>query len=192
MFNWYSFIPFALVSIFTPGPNTMTAMSNGSKKGVIRALPFNFGVMCGFFVVMMLCATFCSLLSAFIPKIKTPMLIVGACYLLYLAYKMLRGGALAERDAVTGFGAAIALQFINAKLFLFGVMVMQIYILPAFEGQYLILAGFSLLLCTTAFVATLCWSAFGATFQRLFAKHGKVLNVILALMLVYCAVSLFL
>ena len=39
---------------------------------------------------------------------------------------------------------------------------------------------------------TLCWSAFGSAFKWLFSKHARVVNLVMALLLVYCAVSLFL
>lgn len=69
---------------------------------------------------------------------------------------------------------------------------MEAYILPHFQGQPLILGGFALLLALIGFVFTLVWSAFGAAFQRLFSRHARAVNTVMALLLVYCAVSLFL
>ena len=86
MFNWISFLTYAVVTAVTPGPNNIMSMSNGSRKGFRGALPFNLGIWLGFSIVMLLCTLFCSVLSAFIPKIKLPMLIIGAAYMLYLAW----------------------------------------------------------------------------------------------------------
>jgi cysteine/O-acetylserine efflux protein len=36
------------------------------------------------------------------------------------------------------------------------------------------------------------WSAFGSTFCKILSEHAKIVNPILALLLIYCAVSLFL
>ena len=71
-------------------------------------------------------------------------------------------------------------------------MSMEAYILPVFNAQFFPLAGFALLLAFIGFAFTLCWSAFGSVFKRLFSKHAKIMNTLLALLLVYCAVSLFL
>ena len=104
MFNWISFLTYAVVTAVTPGPNNILSMSNGNRKGFRGALPFNFGILVGFSVVMLLCTAFCSLLSAWIPKIKLPMLIVGAAYMLYLAWETFRSSGVTEKDDGTVFG----------------------------------------------------------------------------------------
>lgn len=86
MFRWLPFLTYAIVTTVTPGPNNIMSMSNGNRKGFKKALPFNFGILLGFSIVMLLCTAFCSLLSAWIPKIKLPMLIIGAGYMLYLTF----------------------------------------------------------------------------------------------------------
>ena len=90
MFSWFSFLTYAIVTAVTPGPNNIMSMSNASRKGFHRALPFNLGIWAGFSIVMILCTIFCSMLSALIPKIKMPMLVIGAVYMLYLAWETLR------------------------------------------------------------------------------------------------------
>ena len=60
------------------------------------------------------------------------------------------------------------------------------------NGQILPLLGFALLLAFIGFAFTLCWSVFGSVFKKLFSKYAKITNTLMALLLVYCAVSLFL
>ena len=43
MFSWFSFLTYAIVTAVTPGPNNIMSMSNASRKGFHRALPFNLG-----------------------------------------------------------------------------------------------------------------------------------------------------
>ena len=192
MFNWFSFLTYAVVTAITPGPNNIMSMTNGSRKGFRKALPFNLGIWVGFSIVMVLCTVFCSLLSSLIPKIKTPMLVVGADYMLYLAWETFRSGGIEEGSHRDGFLSGLLLQFINPKIYVYCIMSMEAYILPYFSGQVLPLLGFALLLAFIGFFFTLCWSAFGSVFHWLFSKHAKVVNTIMALLLVYCAVSLFL
>jgi len=193
MFNWLSFLTYALVTTVTPGPNTIASMSGGSKNGFRKTLPFNFGVLAGVSVIMALCALFCSLLSSVLPKIRTPMLIIGAAYILYLAWMTWRSGAVTEGEAPKGgFFSAVLLQFLNVKLILYGLVSMETYILPYYQHNIPALLGFSLLMATFCFAATLLWSAFGSAFKWLFAKHAKAVNLVMALLLIYCAVSLFL
>lgn len=192
MFNWVSFLTYAVVTAVTPGPNNIMSMSNGSRKGFIGAIPFNLGIWAGFSDVMLICTAFCSMVSSLIPKIKLPMLIVGAAYMLYLAWETFRSSDSIEEDhSRDGFLSGLLLQFINPKIYIYCIMSMEAYILPFYNGNYPALFGFAMLLAFIGFVFTLCWSAFGSVFKRLFSNHAKLMNTIMALLLVYCAVSLF-
>lgn len=152
MFSWVSFLTYAVVTAVTPGPNNIMSMSNGSRRGFRGALPFNFGILAGFSVVMILCTAFCSLLSAWIPKIKTPMLIVGACYMLCLAWETFRSSDAIEEDhSRDGFLSGLLLQFINPKIYIYCIMSMEAYILPFYHGQLLPLLGFALFLALVGF-----------------------------------------
>ena len=193
MFNWGSFLTYAVVTAITPGPNNIMSMSNGSRKGFKKALPFNFGIGVGFSIVMRLCTACCSMLSTLIPKIKTPMLIIGAAYMLYLAWGTYKSSdAIEENHSREGFWSGFFLQFINPKIYIYCIMSMEAYILPFYNGQYLALFGFAMLLAFIGFFFTLCWSAFGSVFKVLFSKYSRIVNTVMALLLVYCAVSLFL
>ncbi|WP_347563343.1 LysE family transporter [Lactonifactor sp. BIOML-A4] len=168
-------------------------MSNGIRKGFRGALPFNLGILTGFSLVMLLCTAFCSLLSSFIPRIKLPMLLAGACYMLYLAWETFRSSASVESShSHDGFLPGLLLQFINPKIYIYCIMSMEAYILPYYAGQSLLLFGFALLLAFIGFVFTLLWSAFGSGFKWLFSRHARMVNTVMALLLVYCAFSLFL
>lgn len=193
MFHWFPFLLYAVVTAVTPGPNNIMSMSNAGRMGFRRALPFNLGIWAGFSVVMVLCTLCCSLLSVVIPKIKLPMLVIGACYMLYLAWATFRGGTeVTEGHSRTGFLSGFALQFINPKIYIYCIISMEAYILPYYAGQPLILLGFALLLAGIGFAFTLVWSAFGSLLRVLLTKHGRLINTAMALLLVYCAVSLFL
>ncbi len=193
MFPWFSFLTYAVITAATPGPNNIMSMSNGIRKGFRGALPFNFGIWTGFSLVMVLCTLFCTLLSALIPKIKLPMLILGAGYMLYLAWETFRSSDLIEEDhSHSGFFPGFLLQFINPKIYIYCIMSMEAYILPFYSQNATALLSFALLLAFIGFVFTLCWTAFGSVFQTLFSRHARVVNTILALLLVYCALSLFL
>lgn len=192
MFHWFSFLTYAVVTAVTPGPNNIMSMSNGSRKGFRSALPFNFGIWAGFSMVMLICTAFCTMVSTLIPKIKLPMLILGALYMLYLAWETFRSSdGIKEGAAREGFLSGLLLQFVNPKIYIYCVMSMEAYILPFYQSNPLALVGFALLLAWIGFVSTLCWSAFGSAFKWLFSQHARVMNTVMALLLVYCAISLF-
>ena len=193
MFPWYSFLTYAVITAATPGPNNIMSMSNAGRLGFRRALPFNLGIWVGFTLVMALCTVFCTALSALIPAIRLPMLVLGAAYMLYLAWGTFRSSDVIQEDhAREGFRSGLLLQFINPKIYLYGIMSMEAYILPYYSGQPAVLLFFALLLAFIGFVFTLAWAAFGSVFRLLFSRHARTVNTIMALLLVYCAVSLFL
>ena len=193
MFPWYSFLTYAVITAATPGPNNIMSMSNAGRLGFRRALPFNLGIWVGFTIVMVLCTLFCTALSALIPAIRLPMLVLGAAYMLYLAWGTFRSSDVIQEDhAREGFRSGLLLQFINPKIYLYGIMSMEAYILPYYSGQPAVLLFFALLLAFIGFVFTLAWAVFGSVFRLLFSRHARTVNTIMALLLVYCAVSLFL
>ena len=193
MFPWPTFLTYAVITAATPGPNNIMSMSNASRKGFWAALPFNLGIWVGFTLVMIACTLFCSALAALIPILRLPMLALGAAYMLHLAWATFRSSdTIREDHSREGFCSGLLLQFINPKIYLYCIMSMEAYILPYYSGKLAILLAFALLLAFIGFVFTLCWSAFGSAFRRLFSRHAKGVNTVMALLLVYCAVSLFL
>lgn len=42
----------------------------------------------------------------------------------------------------------------------------------------------------TGFLCTLLWAVFGAVFERFFKRWSKVVNAVMALLLVYCAATM--
>jgi threonine/homoserine/homoserine lactone efflux protein len=178
--------------IFTPGPNNIMSMNNAARKGLRMALPFNFGVLIGTFFVLIFGLVFSSVLFTLIPQIHLPMKILGAAYMLYLALKTVMPSKAQEQNGSgVNFAAGIVLQFLNPKLVIFAITIMATFVLPWFTSKP-ILFCFVLFITITGFVSTVCWAAFGSLFSRIFIQHGRILNIVMAALLVYCAVSLFL
>lgn len=194
MFNVYAFLAYIFITAYTPGPNNIMSMSIAGRYGFKKSMRFNLGILCGFSAVMALCTLFSAALYSILPAVKPYMLVVGALYMLYLAWKTWKspGHLQSEtaKDKSSSFVSGMLLQFVNVKVIIYGITAMSSYILPNFHDPA-IYALFALLLCFVGFSGTLCWSAFGSLFSRLFMRHTKLINAILALLLVYCAVSLF-
>lgn len=192
MFSWLSFLSYAVLTTATPGPNNIMSMSNASRIGLKRSFPFNIGVWVGFSIVMLFCTLFCNTLVEIIPKIKMPMMILGALYMLWLAWKTFRSSSVSDQasEQIT-FLSGLILQFINPKIYIYGIVSMQAYILPFYQGQWTKLVFFALLLATIGASFNICWALFGSLFRVLFSQYARITNTIMALLLVYCAVSLF-
>lgn len=191
--NWPAFCSYVLLTAITPGPNTIMSMSNAAKYGFKRAFPFNVGVLLGFLVVMGLCAAFSSLLYEFIPSVKPYMLVLGAAYILYLAWGIWRDKPHAEKKSrfsrTNTVAAGAALQFVNVKVILYGITSLSSFVLPHYNSVP-VLALFCVILSVTGFLCTLLWALFGAVFEKFFKRWSKVVNAVMALLLVYCAATM--
>jgi threonine/homoserine/homoserine lactone efflux protein len=120
------------------------------------------------------------------------MKILGAAYMGYLIITTLLPSKKHEINNNSGsFIVGAALQLINPKIIIYGITAMSSYILPYYNAM-LILIGFAFLLSFVGFIGTICWALFGSVFSILFNKHKKIINIIMSILLLYCAVSLFL
>lgn len=189
--NALAFLSYVVVTTFTPGPNNIMSMSNASRCGFKRSMRFTLGVGVGFFLIIGLSIAFATALYGAIPAIKPVMTVIGAAYMLWLAWKIATSSA---HDANTGpqntFLSGLLLQFLNPKGILFGVTVASTFIVPYYRSAP-ILVGFAAALALVGLAATTSWALFGSVFQRFTAKNHRVVGYVMAALLAYCAVSLF-
>lgn len=188
-----SFLLYVFITSFTPGPNNIMAMLFANKYGFKKTQRFCLGVGAGFFVIMIMSSYFNLVLHNFIPKIELPMMILGAGYMLYLALKIITSKDSLQDDEggkYNSFFAGMLLQFINPKGILYGITVVGTFILPYHTSNISFLL-FSLLLAVVGFMSTSSWSLFGSVFQKFLSKYRSQFNVVMALLLVYSAISIF-
>ena len=191
MIPWISFITFIIIVAFTPGPNNIMSMNNAVNVGFKKGMKFNYGIFFGFIVVMILCLVFSSVLYSMIPKIQFPMKVLGAAYMVYLIIKTLVPSKKDETKNKGGsFIVGALLQLINPKIMIYGITAMSSFILPYYNDIPMLLF-FAFLLAFVGFVGTVFWALFGALFSKLFSTYGKLINVIMSVLLLYCIVSLF-
>lgn len=195
--NFGAFFSYVFLSSITPGPNNIMSMSLASSYGLKPALRYCLGVGVGIALIAAVMAVFSSLLYSYLENIELIMKIIGAAYILYLAFLIVRDKPHEQKkenkthlrpDSM--FTGAI-MQFINPKGILFCMVCMSTFILPHYQSL-LEIGIFTLILGAFGVFSSSCWAFFGSVFQKLFSRYRKVINIILALLLVYCAVSLFL
>lgn len=195
MFNLASFLTYIIVSTYTPGPNNITAMSIGSSGGFRKAMIFCVGMFLGAVTLIGTGMALSKTLYTLIPKIKLPIMIFGSMYMLYLAYKILKSSSVEKNKIQSNsslFLTGVTLQFINPKAIVFSITTTSVYIAPYFE-KFSTISLFVLLLAFIGFTGVVIWAAFGSVFYKLFSsKYQKAINIVMAFLLVYCAVSLFL
>lgn len=168
------------------------SMTTASKYGFKKSFPFNLGVLLGFLVVMGLSAAFSTLLYRLIPHAEPVMLWLGAVYILWLAWSVWKDAPHGSKQGLAQTASVLSgmvLQFVNVKVILYGITAMSTFILPHYRGFFPV-AFFVILLSVTGFAGTCCWALFGSVFKKFFNRHRKASNAAMALLLVYCAVTM--
>jgi len=189
----FSFLTFVVITSFTPGPNNFMAMLFANKQGFTKTIPFSLGVGAGFFMLIGLCSFFNIALTNIMPIIKLPLTLFGVGYMLYLAFKIATNKASdldKEGDNNSNlFLTGILLQFINPKGILFGITVVATYILP-YYSSYFSFFLFAIFLGIVGILSTSSWALFGSAFQKILHQYRQPFNIIMALLLVYSAISI--
>jgi len=186
-----SFLVYTTITAFTPGPNNILALSATSNFGIKKSKNLLLGICLGFFCVMLLCGVFSLALASILPKVTGVMKYVGAVYILWLAWHVLKSKP-SHSDHDGGnmtFLGGFLLQFINVKIILYGITALGSFIFP-FYDSFIIIFGFILLLSLIGNTGTLAWGYMGSIFRATFNKHYKILNVVMCLLLVQSAISL--
>lgn len=191
MFNFYPFLTYALVTIFTPGPNNILSMTNGLRYGYRCTLGFLAGISTGFLTVMLISGLLNVALVSIVPQIRFWLNLFGAGYMIYLAGHIAfsrPSGEGSDRIELSTFGAGFTLQFINLKGILFGVTVFALFITPIYQNP-VIVGLFALLLTCIAFLAVSSWALGGNLFRSFLQKHERWFNLAMGALLVYTAIA---
>lgn len=187
-----AFWTYTLITALTPGPNNILALSAATAHGFRQSIRVLAGMSLGFLVVMLLCAGIAFSLAVIDPAIIHLLSWVGAAYILWLAWKIATSPAADEnaRPKPVGFWVSFGLQFVNVKIILYGITALSTFVLPQTQALNWVI-GVSILLALIGTFGNVCWALAGHLFQRAFRHYGRQLNIILALLLVYCAVRIF-
>lgn len=193
MLHLYDFLIYCFITAYTPGANNLLTMSNAIRLGFLQSVRFNLGILAGFTVVMSVCTAFSATLYSYLPKVKIVMQILGAAYMLYLAWKVWKSSSELNADGgkEASFFSGMVLQFANPKIYIYAITAMSLYILPVYHSLSALM-GFTVILSLIGASGSFVWALFGSAFCKFFSKHTKTVNMIMALLLAYCAVSLFL
>ena len=185
-----NFFIYSVINAFTPGPGNILALNTVTNYGYKKGRPLFGGIFAGYYVVQMICAIFVFGVSTFLPDVLGIMKYIGAAYILWLAVHIAISRP--DTDSVeksASFLKGFLLQFVNVKIYLFGITALTGYITD-FSASLWVLILFEFIIATIGTVATLTWVGMGVLIQKVYQQHYRVINVILALILLECVYSM--
>ena len=126
-----------------------------------------------------------------VPGIQPVMKYLGAAYVLYLAWQTWRrlppSDAVQEKKPTWLMG--YFLQLVNVKIIIYGLTMFSAYILP-YETKAPILFGFAVYLMFLGALGNLIWAFAGNMLKRFYSGHYKLMNGVMALLLVWCSLRI--
>jgi cysteine/O-acetylserine efflux protein len=186
-------LSFALITIFTPGPNNISSASMGVLYGYRKTTKFLLGIVLGFFILMFGIAMISTALLEAFPSLERVLGILGAIYILYLAYGTFHASYTFEEgdQVLLGFFNGVLLQFVNPKAIIFGLTMYSTFLAPMKDQPILLLLSV-LGLAAITFSATSTWALFGAAIRTQLReeKVRRLVNLGLSLLLVYTALEI--
>lgn len=185
-----SFLIYCVINAFTPGPGNILALNTVANYGWKKGRPLFFGIFAGYYSVQIICALIVYGVSTFLPSVLGIMKYIGAAYILWLAIHIaISKPEIGSSDKSASFMKGFMLQFVNVKIYLFGITALTGYITD-YSTAFGILLLFELFIATIGSVATLTWIGMGMLIQSFYIKHFRIINIILSLSLLECVYSI--
>ena len=185
-----NFFIYAIINAITPGPGNILALNTIGSFGWKKGKPLFFGIFVGYYVVQILCAVFVFSVSTFIPNVLGVMKYIGAAYILWLAIHIaISKPAIDSTEKSASFLKGFLLQFVNVKIYLFGITALTGYITD-YSTSLFVLILFEMIIATIGTTATLIWIGMGVLLRKAYQKYYRPINIILALTLLECVYSM--
>lgn len=189
-----SFTVFAYIAAITPGPANLTSLATSIQYGKKAAFRQWVGLLTGYGIDCFISAMLVFFVGTALNQYVKWFSFIGAAYLVYLSIHMLMQNYSEDDASKTklnepGFIRGIFVQLTNVKVLLTLSTSLSSYILPYSQNLWVLLL-FGFLLIFTGPVCNLVWLFAGLSLQKLFVKHQKLVNIIMAISLFACAISL--
>lgn len=115
---------------------------------------------------------------------------IGAIYILWLAIHIALSKAGTENAGKSAsFMKGFMLQFINIKIYMFGITAMTGYVI-AYSKSFIMLFVFGVIIATIGTIATITWIGMGIIIQKVYLRHYRIINIVLAIILLESAYSM--
>lgn len=197
---WFSFFIYTVLTALLPGPNNILALNNTMTVGYKKSKFLLWGIYTGFTTIIFLSALFTQFLSGSLDEVFYYLRYLGAVYLIYLAWSVIRSKPM-NIDEVNkkniasnpkkDFWKGFILQFVNVKIIIYGITAFSSFVLPNYQNLNIIIC-FALFLSFVGSFATFIWAIAGQKLTVFLNKHFRIVNIVMGVLLIYCAVSLFL
>ena len=183
-------IIYMFICSFTPGPGNILALKTTTTYGWKNSLKLLLGICLGYALVQTICSVCLYQLNTISGGILKGISIMGACYMVWLAWHIIKSKPdMSMEEKKPTFYEGLLLQLVNVKIYFYIMSLLSKYFIPASDTiMELVLCGaFAVSIgCVACFV----WASAGVLIQKYYVRHFKCINMILGILLLYCAVKM--
>jgi cysteine/O-acetylserine efflux protein len=185
-----AFLLYVLINAFTPGPGNLLALNTVVNYGWSKGRKLFWGIFAGYYAVQIICAIFIFGLNELLSPVISVMKYIGAAYILYLSIHIaISKPTEATEQKSASFWKGFILQFVNVKIYLFGVTALSGYVVRYYSTLDMLIY-FELIIATIGTIATITWIFLGKIFRQAYQKHYRIINILLTVGLLQCAYSI--
>ncbi|MCP1480089.1 threonine/homoserine/homoserine lactone efflux protein [Pseudomonas chlororaphis] len=186
--DYYAVILFAISTCVTPGPNNVMLMSSGVNFGISRTLRHVAGINIGFPLMLIAVGLGAGAVFHRYPSLHDILQVVGALYMLYLAYRIATAPTVDLDDQggrPLGFTGAALFQWVNPKAWIMAVGAVLAYTTPvgSYSVQILLIA---LIFFLFGSPCSMVWVLFGRYLRRFLSEPNRLrlFNISMSVLLV--------
>ncbi len=182
---------------YSPGPGNIFFAANGARFGFRATIPANMGYHIATWIVTVAVGLGLAAVMAEFPVIFSALKIVGAAYVLWLAWKLFRSGTLSGDQAArpAGFFDGALLLLLNPKAYLILALMFTQFLAPSEAGKIAAVLFIATIFTLNNMVAFTVWTLAGDRVAGQFrsaARAGalnKLFGVVLAAVAVWMVLS---
>ncbi|WP_313086959.1 LysE family translocator [Stutzerimonas nitrititolerans] len=183
------FLIFAFVASITPGPTNILVLGHGARFGLRATLPLVLGASLAAALIVLLAGLGLGEALQRYPRVQQAMSLLGALWLSWLAWQLLRSAAQSFEAAsathreLGPLGAAL-LQLVNPKVWMMAVAVVSVFAAGSADKAVRV-AQLSLVFLLMTLPCMSAWALLGAGSARLLQSPQRVrrFNQLLAILL---------
>jgi threonine/homoserine/homoserine lactone efflux protein len=182
-----SLMAFTFVAGITPGPNNIMLFASGLNHGVKKSLPHYFGVCIGFMFLVAAIGFGLGAIFKHSPFLHQILKILGAIYLVYLAWKIASASTESNRGVIRNpftFIEAALFQWVNPKGWVISIGAIATFTIPSnIIGS---IAAIIIMYFIMGLLTMGVWLTLGATLQRFLnsGKRKRIFNISMAILLI--------
>jgi threonine/homoserine/homoserine lactone efflux protein len=180
------------VMSITPGPNNVMVTASGATFGYRATLPHVLGIAVGAALQTVLVCLGLGVLFEHVPVLHAVLSWAGALYLLFLAWRLARCGAVAAASAnrpMTMLEAAL-FQAVNPKAWVMAITTASVF-LPRDSALTTAIVLIAILFLAVNIPCVSVWALFGSGMRRLLKRpsYRSAFNLTMSALLVVTAIA---